>query len=165
MSKEETYVSNYFREAQTAAREFKMDPMVILAQGAYETGWGTSTLARKYNNFFGITAAGKPNAFWDGAFYQAQNQYKLKFRIYKSPLDSFRDFARLISSAYKPAHAVASDYKAYAHQIAYSRYISESNGDNRENYKKGIITLYEKIRDIAKKKGFLSSQDPTPPLS
>ena len=54
-----------------------------------------------------------------------------------------------------------SDYKAYAQKIAYSPYISEGNGDNREHYRNGIIKLYETILEVAKKKGLL----PPPPGS
>jgi flagellar protein FlgJ len=132
-----------------------MDPFVILAQGAQESGWGTSSLSQNHNNFFGFTAGGKPNEFWDGQYYEAKNKYKLKFRVYKSPQESFMDFARLISSKYKAAHAAGNDYKTYAQRIAYSPYISEKNGDNRENYKNGIIKLYDSIIEAAKKKALI----------
>jgi flagellar protein FlgJ len=65
------------------------------------------------------------------------------------------DFARLIESKYKAAHAAGKDYKTYAQRIAYSPYISEKNGDNRENYKNGIIKLYDSIIEAAKKKALI----------
>ena len=77
-TKTENYVVNHYEYAKKAGERFKMDPLVILSQGAFESAWGTSALATKYNNFFGITAGGKPNEFWKGGVYQAQNQYKLK---------------------------------------------------------------------------------------
>lgn len=153
--KSEDYVVTYLPYAKAAGERFKMDPLIILSQGAHESAWGTSGLAKNSNNFFGITAGGSPNEFWDGKIYQAQNQYKLKFRVYPTPQDSFYDFARLISSKYKTAHSVASDYKAYAQKISYSPYISESNGDSREGYRTSIINLYEKILDVVKKKALL----------
>ncbi len=158
-TKTENYVINNYPLAKKAGERFKMDPLVILSQGAYESAWGTSSLSSKHNNFFGITAAGKPNEFWKGGVYQAQNQYKLKFRTYTSAQDSFYDFARLIASNYKAAHASANDYKAYADKIAHSPYISEQNGDDRNAYMKGIISIYENILDIAKKKVFLPEED------
>lgn len=151
MSKEQ-FVTQYYREAQKAGERFQMDPAVILAQAAIESGWGKSFGARVRKNFFGITAYGSPNAFWDGSYSVANNQYKLKFRVYKSAQDSFYDFARLISSKYKTAHSKASDSVAYAKAIAYSPYISEKNGDNRENYRKLIISSHASISDILKKK-------------
>ncbi|WP_296684255.1 glucosaminidase domain-containing protein [Flavobacterium sp.] len=157
--KTEQYVVNNYQFAKKAGDRFKMDPLVILAQGSFESAWGTSNLSTKHNNFFGITAGGKPNEFWKGGVYQAQNQYKLKFRTYASPQDSFNDFARLISANYKTAHAAAMDYKKYADKIAHSPYISEKNGDNRNAYMRGLIANYESILAIAKKKIFLSQED------
>jgi len=154
----EQYVIKNYEYAKKAGDRFKMDPLVILAQGSFESAWGTSNLSTKHNNFFGITAGGKPNEFWKGGVYQAQNQYKLKFRTYVSPQDSFNDFARLISANYKTAHAVAMDYKKYADKIAHSPYSSEKNGDNRNSYMRGLISNYESIQVIAKKKIYLSKE-------
>ena len=163
--KEEQYVEDYFQAASAAGEMFRMDPPIILAQGALESAWGTSHLAKAHHNFFGITiGAGKANAFWDGKkMYQAQNQYKLKFRSYESPEDGFKDFGRLIALApiYKKAHAVAlTDVEAYARATAYSAYISEGNGDNREHYRQGIVRCYRLIRLIAEKKGWLTPPGP-----
>lgn len=157
--KTEQYVINNYEYAKKAGERFKMDPLVILAQGSFESAWGTSGLSKNYNNFFGITAGGKPNEFWKGGVYQAQNQYKLKFRTYTSEQDSFYDFARLISANYKTAHAAGMDYKKYADKISHSPYISEKNGDNRNAYMRGLISNYESILEIAKKKIFSSKGD------
>lgn len=148
----ETFVTTYLPLAQKAGVRFGMNPAVILAQASIESSWGSSYGARVRKNFFGITAAGSPNEFWDGSFSVGQNQYALKFRVYKTEQDSFYDFARLISSKYKTAHAVSSDSTAYAQAIAYSPYISESNGDSREGYRKGVLSTFNSISDIVKKK-------------
>jgi peptidoglycan hydrolase FlgJ len=151
MTKEQ-FTTMYYPLAKKAADRFGMNPEIILAQAALESGWGSSYGARVRKNFFGITAAGSPNEFWDGSFSVGQNQYALKFRVYKSEQDSFYDFARLISSKYKTAHAVSSDSTAYAQAIAYSPYIAEANGDSREGYRKGILSTFNSISDIVKKK-------------
>lgn len=150
--KTEQYVINNYEYARKAGERFKMDPLVILSQGAFESAWGTSALSSKYNNFFGITAVGKPNEFWKGSGIQTNTKYKLKFRTYANAQDSFYDFANLIASNYKAAHAASTDYKQYADKIAHSAYITEKNGDNRVAYMNGIISIYENILDIAKKK-------------
>lgn len=154
MTNYENYVTKYYPFAKIAADRFGMDPLVILSQAALESSWGTSHLSTSINNFFGITANGSTNEFWNGKAYQASNKYKLRFRVYSSPLNCFNDFARLISSRYKAAHSAGLDYKTYAHRIAYSPYITESNGDNRESYKNNIIHFYEQILTIAKKKDY-----------
>jgi flagellar protein FlgJ len=72
--------------------------------------------------------------------------------VYQTEQDSFYDFARLITSKYKSASAVSSDTTQYAQAIAYSPYISENNGDNREGYRKGIISAARSISELIKKK-------------
>lgn len=152
MTKQELYFEKYYQVAKKAGDKYKIDPLIILSQGAHESAYGASNIAAKANNFFGITASGAKNIYWKGKSYQAQNQYKLKFRVYDTPQDSFMDFARLIANRYKSAHAVANDYKAYASRISTSAYISEKNGDNRERYKNSIIKGYEQLLAILKKK-------------
>ena len=151
MTKQQFTIS-YLPLAIKAGERYGMLAEVILAQAAIESGWGGSYGARVRKNFFGITAAGSPNTYWDGSYSVSQNQYQLKFREYKTDQDSFYDFARLISSKYKSAHSVSSDSTAYAQAIAYSPYISEQNGDNRENYKNLIISSFNSISAIVKKK-------------
>jgi flagellar protein FlgJ len=155
LSKTEQYVVDNYPYAKKAGETFKMDPLVILAQGAHESAWGTSTLSKKYRNYFGITAGGKKNAYWDGSNVLGSKTYNLYFRVYKTPEDSFMDFARLIATNYAAAHAAAMNYKVYAEKIAASPYISEKNGDNRLVYKNAIISIYEIINQIAKKKDLL----------
>ena len=58
----------YLRRCRAAAEEaghaFDMNPRVILAQGALESGWGTSCLATEHNNYFGMMGYGAANAWW-----------------------------------------------------------------------------------------------------
>jgi len=132
-----------------------MNPSIILAQAAIESGWGSSYGARVRKNFFGITAGGSANEYWDGSYSVSQNEYKIKFRIYKTQQDSFYDFARLIKKSYPTAHSLSNDSISYAKAIAYSPYISEKNGDNREGYRKAILSNFQTIAEIVKKKDWI----------
>ena len=139
MTKED-FVKTYYPLAEKAGKYYNLNPTVILAQGAHESAWGASYSARVRKNFFGITAYGSTNAYWTGAKSPSSTNPHLVFRIYKTEQDSFMDFARLISTNYKKAALVSSDSTQYAKAIAYSPYISESNGDNRPAYQKAIIS-------------------------
>ena len=139
MTKED-FVKTYYSLAEKAGKKYNLNPTVILAQGAHESGWGGSYAARVRKNFFGITAYGSTNEYWDGSKSASSTNPHLVFRIYKTAQDSFMDFARLISTKYKTASAISSDTKQYAKAIAYSPYISEKNGDNRPAYQKAIIS-------------------------
>lgn len=143
MTKKE-FIQQYRFPAQHAGECFGINPVVILAQSAIETGWGESTLAREHNNFFGITAYGRPNAFWKGGktdLSENGNHATLWFRTYHSAEDSFMDFARLIHTAYPVAARLSSSPSAYAKEIAYSKYISEVNGDNRAAYQRMLVSI------------------------
>ena len=85
--------------AQKAGEAFRINPVVILAQAAIESGWGQSTLAVEHHNYFGITAYGRPNVWWKGEGIEL-GAHSLRFRVYDSPADSFMDYARLVRSAY-----------------------------------------------------------------
>ncbi|WP_293712155.1 glucosaminidase domain-containing protein [uncultured Parabacteroides sp.] len=143
MQKEE-FIKQYHSPARKAGECFGINPVVILAQSAIETGWGESTLAKEHNNFFGITAFGRPNAFWKGPKTDLSENGgipSLWFRKYETPEDSFMDYARLIHTAYPVAASVSHSPSAFAKEIAYSKYISEVNGDNRAAYRRMLVSI------------------------
>jgi flagellar protein FlgJ len=148
----EDFTSTYFPLAKKAGERFNMDPAIILAQASIESAWGSSYGARQRHNFFGITAGGSPNPYWNGSYSVSLSNPHIRFRIYKNAQDSFYDFARLISSKYSAAHALSFDAKRYAQAIAYSPYITEKNGDNRAAYMLAIQQNFDRIAAILKKK-------------
>ncbi|RHR55619.1 glucosaminidase domain-containing protein [Parabacteroides sp. AF17-28] len=139
------FVKGYGGAARMAGELYGMNPVVILAQAAIESGWGESTLAVKYHNFFGIMGYGVTNAYWHGGKTDLGNG-GLLFRRYDTPEHSFLDFARLVFTAYPQAAAVSAYPAAYAQEIAYSRYISEVNGDNRAAYRKMLVSIARQIQ-------------------
>jgi flagellar protein FlgJ len=143
------YITSFLPLAQAAGEAFELNPTVILAQSIIETGWGQSVLCREHNNFFGITAYGKANAYWKGGTTTLGRPTwqvaALKFRTYETPLDSFMDYARLLRARYHEAAQASNDPETFARLIAYSRYISEVNGDDREAYRSAIVSLCHTI--------------------
>lgn len=156
------FAKKYYPLAKIAGEKYNLNPVVILAQAAHESGWGDSYGARVRNNLFGVIAAGTPNNYWKGAKSQSTAS-GLWFRVYPTAQDSINDFARLITAkdSYNNAEKVSYDTAAYAKAIAYSPYISETNGDNRPLYEKAVrdnADFFKKIlgpeflRDLDKKK-------------
>lgn len=144
------YAVKYYSIAQKVGKEFGINPIVILAQGAIESGWGTSNLSKNHNNFFGITAYGANNAYWKGAKYVSTSS-GLPFRKYDSVADGFSDFARLLASKYSQAAKASHSVEEYARLISNSPYINEKNGDNRNKYKELIIQNAKVISLVSKK--------------
>jgi flagellar protein FlgJ len=126
------FVNKFYPAAKAAGAEFNINPVVVLAQAAIESGWGESKLS-SYNNFFGITAYGRINSYWHGGKIQlAENG--LTFRRYDTMENSFMDYCRLIRGSYRTSADLSFHPAAFAKSIAYSKYISEVNGDNRASY-------------------------------
>lgn len=143
------FVKSCLPAAIAAGAAFRMNPAVLLAQAAFESGWGTSTLARESNNFFGLTAYGCSNAYWHGGKTSVHaRDYELDFRRYDSCTNSFMDAARLIRNNYRRAWQVSNDPDAYAKEIAYSPYISTLNGDDRETYRSSLASLARTVQAI-----------------
>ena len=126
------FVNKFYPAAKAAGAEFNINPVVVLAQAAIESGWGESKLS-SFNNFFGITAYGRINNYWHGGKIQlAENG--LTFRRYDTMENSFMDYCRLIRGSYRTSADLSFHPAAFAKSIAYSKYISEVNGDNRASY-------------------------------
>lgn len=141
------FTARFAAEALEAGKLFNIHPVVMLAQAALESGWGESKLARVHCNLFGILAYGTPNDYWHGCRVQLRTD-GLKFRKYGDTRMSFLDYARLIRTCYPVAADVSAHPEAFAKEIAYSRYISETNGDNREAYRKAIARISRNISRI-----------------
>mgnify|MGYP000579585247 FL=1 len=126
------FVNKFYPAAKAAGAEFNINPVVVLAQAAIESGWGESKLS-SYNNFFGITAYGRINNYWHGGKIQLADD-GLTFRRYDTMENSFMDYCRLIRGSYRTSADLSFHPAAFAKSIAYSKYISEVNGDNRASY-------------------------------
>ena len=126
------FVNKFYPAAKAAGAEFNINPVVVLAQAAIESGWGESKLS-SYNNFFGITAYGRINNYWHGGKIQLADS-GLTFRRYDTMENSFMDYCRLIRGSYRTSADLSFHPAAFAKSIAYSKYISEVNGDNRASY-------------------------------
>ena len=137
----QAYISTHLADAQSAGDRFHLNPIILLAQAALESGWGTSRLAREANNHFGITGYG-------GRVTARYKRGELLFRRYDSARNSYLDFARLLVCSYPQAAAMSRFPADYAKAIAYSPYISELNGDNRERYRETLVQLCREIEPI-----------------
>ena len=114
------YISTHLADAQSAGARFHLNPIILLAQAALESGWGTARYKRG----------------------------ELLFRRYDSARNSYLDFARLLVCSYPQAAAMSRFPADYAKTIAYSPYISELNGDNRERYRETLVQLCHEIEPI-----------------
>lgn len=86
----ESYIENYKDAAIRIMEERGIPASIILAVAMHESANGTSTLARKLNNHFGIKGAG-------GSYYRKKNKkVRSAYKKYGAVADAYEDFARLV---------------------------------------------------------------------
>ncbi len=101
----EHFLQSLYPQAQEVARELNVDPKLLLAQAALETGWGKHMIlgpdAGPSFNLFGI----KADQRWSGesvmvATSEFRNGIKLNeqaaFRAYQNYAESFRDYLNFL---------------------------------------------------------------------
>lgn len=59
---------------------------------------------------------------------------------------------------YTPAADMSPDTEAFAKEMAYSPYISEVNGDNRENYRRALVQISAEILKVKSEMGTIKNE-------
>ncbi|MBC7502975.1 MAG: flagellar assembly peptidoglycan hydrolase FlgJ [Herminiimonas sp.] len=123
-------------EADEASRTTGIPAKFMLGQAALETGWGKRQIVAAdgtpSHNLFGIKATGN----WKGKVVEARTtefvngvmqQKTEKFRAYDSYADSFRDYAKLLTTnpRYQNVIANAQDASSFAHGLQKAGYATD----------------------------------------
>ncbi|WP_299205301.1 flagellar assembly peptidoglycan hydrolase FlgJ [uncultured Amphritea sp.] len=132
----EQFVATLLPLAESVAAELGVDPKVLLAQSALETGWGRYLIQRPEGgssyNLFNI----KADSRWSGDKAQvgtvefrdgvAQKE-RAAFRVYDSYEQSFRDYAEFLtnSSRYQQALEQAGDPYQYLSSLQQAGYATD----------------------------------------
>ncbi|MFT4585674.1 MAG: flagellar protein FlgJ [Gammaproteobacteria bacterium] len=108
------FVQALLPEARKAATELGLDPNVLIAQAALETGWGRHTIAhpngRSSNNYFAI----KADTNWGGDKVDVQTleyidkrpvRINAQFRAYPDAANAFEDYVAFLQNS--PRYATA----------------------------------------------------------
>lgn len=132
------FVVANMKNAVAVYREFGIHPVITLSHSAKESGWGTSSLAKNYFNFFGMMAAGPYSKYWTG-----KKSTNGTWKAYKSAKDSFMDYGRLISTNYPDVYKYRNDPDKYASAISQSRYMTDA--DNRPKYQSDFLWIKKEV--------------------
>ena len=132
------FVNSLLPIAKQVADKLRMDPKLLIAQAALETGWGKFVMRTidgvSSNNLFGIKA---DNA-WQGDSTQVNTleyedgqlqQVKASFRSYANHEESFKDYVEFIQSnqRYNKALDVTTDAKNYLNELQNAGYATDPN--------------------------------------
>lgn len=123
--------------AQKSEADYGVPASVTLAQYAYESGWGTSGLATKYNNYFGMKYRNGNGNSDPAKWYTDKNG--VRWQVYSSIDQSFDDHGRLMSSEkYSALTKGATNVEEYVKSFA-ETYAPSSDGNN--NYAKNVLSI------------------------
>ena len=124
----QSYIDKYRSTALKFEKEYGIPAAITLAQGILESGAGTSKLTKASNNHFCIKAgkgwSGRVHLAWD------DETVKSRFRCYDSPEESFRDYAKLLSTSkyYRNLFKInVYDYRGWAHGLKKAGYATAPN--------------------------------------
>lgn len=129
------FVSALLPQAKAAAESLGVDPRLLLAQAALETGWGRAMPHKdgaSSHNLFGIKA-GKS---WNGTSVEHMTlehengvtaPQRASFRAYASAAESFGDYVKLISGSQRYAAALehGGDAETYARGVTEAGYATD----------------------------------------
>ncbi|MGR9115537.1 MAG: flagellar assembly peptidoglycan hydrolase FlgJ [Gammaproteobacteria bacterium] len=141
------FVKQLYDHAQKAASELGVEPKVILAQAALETGWGKSVIQNRDGsssfNLFNIKAGsswrGKQTHVTTLEFDQGVAHKQMAgFRAYESFQDSFDDYVRLIKNnpRYNQALKHAGDPERYMIELQKAGYATDPH------YADKVMSIY-----------------------
>jgi len=144
----EEFVRRLHPYAEQAAKELGVEPKVILAQAALETGWGRSLIKNSNGsnsfNLFNI----KADKAWQGKQAQVATlefdqgipkKVNSGFRSYDSFKESFRDYVNFIKSnpRYGDALKKAGNAEQYMHELQRAGYATDPK------YADKVMSIYQ----------------------
>lgn len=158
------FVSSIWAKAKQAATMMGLDPKILIAQAALETGWGLSVAkgadGLSSNNLFNIksvNASDSDSVNVKTTEYIADTPIKMNasFRKYGSIEESFNDYVALIknSGRYQNALAQAGNPERYVDELSKAGYATDPT------YAAKILSIYHSEElDKAMKRCGLSEQ-------
>ncbi len=154
------FVEHLYPMAEKAAKALGVEPGVLIAQSALETGWGVKVNGKQNGdssfNFFNI----KADKRWQGdsvtvSTMENRNGLAVKeraaFRSYSSPEQSFEDYVEFIRSGVRYDDALKSGSSE-----DYIRNLSEAGYATDPHYAEKILTI---MRSSDMKKSIVAAQN------
>lgn len=137
---QEDYITQYRDIAIREMKKYRIPASITLAQGLLESGSGTSYLAVKANNHFGI----KCHQDWHGKkVYRDDDRKNECFRAYKHAEESFRDHSHFLSNRSRYAFLFEEDITDYR---AWARGLKKAGYATNRKYADLLIDLIERYQ-------------------
>ena len=116
------YIKKYEGIALKKSEIYQIPASIILGIAMHESGNGNSKIAQKLNNQFGVKGNGKI------VIYKHNKKIHTSYKKYDSVMDSFQDFARIMTERKQFSHLAESltqyDYEKWVKGIQRAGYAS-----------------------------------------
>ncbi len=134
----QSFIQGLYPYAQQAASKLNLDPKVLIAQAALETGWGKFIMHDKQGepgfNLFGIKSANG----WEGDAIEIDTlevensivkKVKAQFRKYQNFAESFEDYTRFLlnNNRYQKAVSMAENPESFVKELQSAGYATDPN--------------------------------------
>lgn len=161
-------------DAQRVYKKYDILASLIIAQACLESGWGTSELAQKGKNLFGIkgTYNGQYVLMWTTEYDKNENPTRVqaKFRKYPSWTESIQDLANLYvnGTSWNPNQYKAvvgeKDYKKATAALIKAGYASDPNYATKLNnlIQTYNLTQYDTVDGVPDGPDEPTNPNPTP---
>ncbi|MBC7399735.1 MAG: glucosaminidase domain-containing protein [Mucilaginibacter sp.] len=134
----QSYIEQFKDNAIQIMHETGIPASIILGIAMHESGNGNSTIAKNLNNQFGVKGHGGAD------FYKNQKKVHSAYKRYNSILESFDDFARIITTRQQLGRIsdqlTQYDYEKWVKGIQHSGYASSKKWASQVL---GIIRKYQ----------------------
>ncbi|MEO8884467.1 MAG: glucosaminidase domain-containing protein [Mucilaginibacter sp.] len=118
----QSYIEQFKDNAISIMHETGIPASIILGIAMHESGNGNSKIAQNLNNQFGVKGGG------GAVYYSHKKKVKSSYKKYDSILDSFADFARIMTERKQFSHLAESltqyDYEKWVKGIQRAGYAS-----------------------------------------
>jgi len=118
----QSYIEQFKDNAVAIMHETGIPASIILGIAMHESGNGNSPVAKNLNNQFGVVGSGHV------IYYNKNKKMRSQYKKYDSILDSFADFARIMTERKQFSHLAQEltqyDYEKWVKGIQHSGYAS-----------------------------------------
>ena len=136
-SASQSYIEKFKDNAIRIMHETGVPASIVLGVAMHESASGKSAIAQGLNNQFGVKGGGTV------VYYRHNKKVRSAYKRYDSVLDSFKDFARIMTERKQFSHLADKltqyDYKGWAKGIQRSGYASSRSWSSQVL---GIINKY-----------------------
>jgi len=132
----QSYIEKFKDNAIEIMHQSGIPASIILGIAMHESGSGSSAVAKNLNNQFGMKGG------TTSIYYKNKKKVKSSYKAYDSVLDSFEDFARIMTEKKKFAHL--SEQFSSVDYVGWVKGIQKAGYASSKKWGKQVLALIDK---------------------